>query len=99
MRRQLKAISDGEKAVRSAGIALSNLNTTATFSSATAEERISNQADQIALLKTDIAYLNKKIEESDLKANVDGIVTKMDVVANEYPQAAMPSSSTGRLNM
>ena len=83
----VKAISDGEKAVRSAGIALSNLNTTATFSTATAEERISNQADQIALLKTDIAYLNKKIEECDLKANVDGIVTKMDVVANEYPKA------------
>ena len=82
----VKAISDGEKAVRSAGIALSNLNTTATFSSATAEERVSNQADQIALLKTDIAYLNKKIEESELKANVDGIVTKIDVVANEYPQ-------------
>ena len=82
----IKAISDGEKAVRSAGIALSNLNTSATFSSATAEERISNQADQIALLKTDIVYLNKKIEECDLKANVDGIVTKMDVVANEYPQ-------------
>lgn len=82
----IKAITDGEKAVRSAEIALSNLNTTATFSSATAEERISNQANQIALLKTDLAYLNKKIEESDLKANVDGIVTKMDVVANEYPQ-------------
>lgn len=83
----IKAISDGEKAVRSAGIALSNLQTTANFSSATAEERISNQADQIALLKTDIAYLNKKIEECDLKANVDGIVTKMDVVVNEYPVA------------
>ena len=83
----IKAISDGENAIRSAGIALSNLNTTANFSSATAEERISNQADQIALLKTDIAYLNKKIEECNLKANVDGIVTKMDVVANEYPEA------------
>lgn len=83
----IKAISDGEKAVRSAGIALSNLNTTATFSTATSQERISNQADQIALLKTDIAYLNKKIEECDLKANVDGIVTKLDVVANEYPKA------------
>ncbi|WP_177208480.1 HlyD family efflux transporter periplasmic adaptor subunit [Trichococcus pasteurii] len=82
----VKAISDGEKAVRSAGIALSNLQTTASFSSATTEERISNQADQIALLKTDIVYLNKKIEECDLKANVDGVVTKMDVVANEYPQ-------------
>jgi len=82
----VKAISDGEKAVRSAEIALSNLQTTATFSSATAEERISNQKDQIALLKTDIAYLNKKIEECDLKANVDGIVTKMGVAANEYPE-------------
>ena len=82
----VKAISDGEKAVRSAGIALSNLQTTASYSSATTEERISNQADQIALLKTDIVYLNKKIEECDLKANVDGVVTKMDVVANEYPQ-------------
>jgi multidrug efflux pump subunit AcrA (membrane-fusion protein) len=82
-----KAISDGLNTVRSAEVSLSNAQSMATFTDATAGEKISNQSDQIALLKADIQYLNDKIAENDLKANVDGVVTKMDVKANEFPTA------------
>lgn len=81
-----KAITDGLNSVRSTEVALSNTQSMATFTDATVGEKISNQNDQIALLKSDIQYLNDKIEENNLKANVDGIVTKMDVSANEFPK-------------
>ena len=82
-----KAISDGLNSVRSAEVSLSNAESMATFTDATAGEKVSNQSGQIDLLKADIQYLNDKIAESDLKANVDGVVTKMDVKANEFPNA------------
>ena len=82
-----KAISDGLNSVRSAEVSLSNAESMATFTDATAGEKVSNQSGQIDLLKADIQYLNDKIAESDLKANVDGVVTKMDVKANEFPKA------------
>lgn len=82
-----KALSDVENAVDSANLALENAKTTFSNIDATEEQKASSQRTQIALIKSDIDYLNKKIADCTLKANVDGIVTKMDAVANQYPKA------------
>lgn len=81
-----KSVSDSENAVRSAEVALSYAESQSSYSAATSDNRISIQQDQIRLLKADIDYLNGKIEECNLKANVDGVVAKMDIAANEYPK-------------
>jgi multidrug efflux pump subunit AcrA (membrane-fusion protein) len=82
-----KTVSDAANAVKSAEIALSNAKNTASFTSSTDSEKISNQKTQISLLNANIENFNNKIEEANLRANVDGIVTKMAAVANQYPAA------------
>jgi multidrug efflux pump subunit AcrA (membrane-fusion protein) len=83
----VKAVSDAANAVKSAEIALSSAKNTASFTSSSDSEKISNQKAQIALLNANIENFNSKIEQANLRANVDGIVTKMDAVANQYPAA------------
>lgn len=82
-----KTVSDAENAVKSAEIALSSAKNTASFTSSSDSEKISNQKTQIALLNANIENFNNKIEQANLRANVDGIVTKIDAVANQYPAA------------
>jgi RND family efflux transporter MFP subunit len=82
-----KAVSDAANAIKSAEIALSNAKNTASFTSSSDSEKVSNQKTQIALLNANIENFNNKIEQANLRANVDGIVTKIDAVANQYPAA------------
>jgi hypothetical protein len=82
-----KAVSDAANAVKSAEITLSSAKNTASFTGSSDKEKISNQKTQIALLNANIENFNNKIEEANLRANVDGIVTKMAAVANQYPAA------------
>ncbi|MHC1720673.1 MAG: efflux RND transporter periplasmic adaptor subunit [Clostridiaceae bacterium] len=82
-----KGLSDVENAVSSANIALNNAKMTFSNIDATVGERAASQRTQISLIKADIDYLNQKIADCNLKANVDGKVTKMDAVANQYPDS------------
>jgi len=82
-----KAISDADNAVKSAQLALSNAKNTASFTVSTDSNKVTNQKAQIALLNATIENLNSKIEQGNLRANIDGTVTKMDAVANQYPAA------------
>jgi len=80
-----KAVTDAENAVRSAELALSNAKNTASFTASSDSEKITNQKSQISLLNAQIENLNSKIEQGNLRANVDGTVTKIDAVAGQYP--------------
>ncbi|HEY5575607.1 MAG TPA: biotin/lipoyl-binding protein [Clostridiaceae bacterium] len=82
-----KAASDASNAVKSAEITLSSAKNTASFTGSSDSEKISNQKTQISLLNANIENLNNKIEQGNLRANVDGVVTKMNAVANQYPVA------------
>ena len=80
-----KAVSDAENAVRSAKLTLSNARNAASLVGDSTSEKITSQKNQIALLNSQIDYLSDKIEQGNLRANVDGVVTKMDATAGEYP--------------
>jgi len=82
-----KGLSDVEHAVSSANLALNNAKMTFSNIDATVGERAASQRMQISLINADITYLNQKIADCTLKANVDGKVTKMDAVANQYPDS------------
>ena len=82
-----KAVSDTANAVESAKLTLSNARNTLNLVGDSTSEKITSQKNQIALLNSQIDYLNDKIEQGNLRANVDGVVTKMDAAAGEYPGA------------
>jgi len=82
-----KAISDANNAVKSAQLALSNAKSTASFTLSTDSNKVTNQNAQIALLNATIENLNSKIEQGNLRANIDGTVTKMDAITNQFPAA------------
>ena len=66
-----KLAEDSSNAVASAELAISNAG--------------SSQNGQIALINADIKYLNKKIQDCSLIANVSGVVTKNDAVEGQFP--------------
>lgn len=68
-----KAVNDSRNAMSSAELALSNSGT--------------SQSNQIALINSDIANLTKKVEDCSLKANVAGVVTKLDAIEGQYPSS------------
>ncbi len=80
-----KAVADCGSAVSGAEIALSNARTTYSNIDASTGEKLNNQRNQIALIQADIKYLNSKIDQCSLKANVSGIVTRLDAVEGQYP--------------
>lgn len=82
-----KAVKDNQNAVKSAEIALANAQSTYSSMDSTINNKIINQKNQIELIQSEIQTLNKKIEDCNLRANVDGIVTKIDAKVNQYPEA------------
>ena len=81
-----RAVSDAQRAITSAEIALSNAQNAADAAGASDAERTSNQSSQISLLDANIRYLRDKVEQGRLRANVAGVVSRMDAVVNQYPQ-------------
>lgn len=81
-----QAVSNAQSAVKSAEIALSNAQSAADSGSAGDRERISNQRSQISLVDANIRQLLDKIELGRLRAGVDGVVSRVDAEANQYPQ-------------
>ncbi|HSN43074.1 MAG TPA: HlyD family efflux transporter periplasmic adaptor subunit, partial [Propionibacteriaceae bacterium] len=81
-----KAVSDAQRAVRSAEIALSTARSGATAARANNSQRVSTQDSQVALLDATIRSLRDKIDQGRLRAAVDGVVSRMDAVEDQYPQ-------------
>lgn len=81
-----KAVADASRAVRSAQIALSNAQSGASAARANDSERVSNQGSQIALIDANIRSLQDKVEQGRLRAAVDGVVSRVDAAADQYPQ-------------
>ena len=81
-----RAVSDAQRAVASAEVALAGARSGASFARASDGQRAASQQSQIDLLDANIRYLLGKIDEGSLRAAVDGVVTRVDAVAGEYPQ-------------
>lgn len=74
------AVKSGKAALEKSQVALGNV-------SSSSSDKVTAQKTQIALAQADIDNFTKKIEESKLKANTDGIVVKMDAKENQFPEA------------
>lgn len=81
-----KAVADCESAVKSAQINLTGAQNAASLAGSVTSEKISNQKSMIALYKADIEYLKDKIDECALRANISGVVTRLDAKAGQYPE-------------
>lgn len=81
-----RAVADAQRGVQAAEITLAGAQSGTGAAAAANSERVSNQRSQISLLDANIAYLADKIDQGSLRASVDGVVSRMDAVAGEYPQ-------------
>ncbi|MCT8978561.1 HlyD family efflux transporter periplasmic adaptor subunit [Clostridium sp. CX1] len=82
-----KAFEDAANAVKSARSALTNSQVAFSNVNSSSNDKVTAQRNQIALAQADIDNLTKKIEESKLRANTDGVVIKMDAKENQFPKA------------
>lgn len=82
-----KAVEDASSAIRAAENSLSSAQSSLSNVNTTGSDKITNQRNQIALIQADIDNLNKKIEDSNLRANTDGIVVRVDAKEDQLPKA------------
>ncbi|MTK13583.1 MAG: biotin/lipoyl-binding protein [Clostridiaceae bacterium] len=82
-----KAFEDAANAVKGAQSALANSQSAFNNVNASSGDKVTAQRTQVALAQADIDNLTKKIEDSKLKANTDGIVIRMDAKENQFPKA------------
>lgn len=81
-----KAVEDAAAAIKAAQSTLSSAQTASNNVSSTSSDKITAQRNQMATAQADIANFTKKIEDSKVKANTDGIVIKMDAKENQLPK-------------
>lgn len=81
-----KAVEDAASAVKAAELSLTNSKNSLSNVNTTSGDKVTNQKNQIALVQADIDNLNKKIEDSNIRANTDGVVIKMDAKENQFPK-------------
>ncbi|MDW8802205.1 HlyD family efflux transporter periplasmic adaptor subunit [Clostridium sp. A1-XYC3] len=82
-----KEFEDASNAVKSAKATLSKSQVAYGNVNSSNNDKVTAQRNQIASAQADIDNFNKKIEESKLRANTDGIVIKMDAKENQFPKA------------
>lgn len=82
-----KALTDAENGMKTAQLALNNAKNSLSNLDVSNSDKIVNQRNQIALIEVDIANLQDKIEQCNIKADVDGKVVKSDAKENQYPKA------------
>jgi len=81
-----QAVSDAQRAVRSAEVTLANAQSAASLARASDSQRANTQQSQVDLLDANIRYLWDKVDQGRLRAGVAGVVSRMDAVADQYPQ-------------
>lgn len=82
-----KAFEDAANAVKAAQSGLTSSQTAFNNVNSSSGDKVTAQKTQVALAQADIDNLTKKIEDSKLKANTDGIVIRMDAKENQFPKA------------
>jgi HlyD family secretion protein len=82
-----KSLTDAENAIKTAQLSLNNAKNSLSNLDVNNNNKIVNQRNQIALIKTDIASLQDKIEQCNIKTDVDGKVVKNNAKENQYPKA------------
>lgn len=81
-----KALTDAENAMKTAQLSLNNAKNSLSNLTVSSSDKISTQRNQIALIEADIANLQDKIEQCNIRANVDGKVVRNDAKENQYPK-------------
>lgn len=82
-----KAVEDAATAIKAAQSTLTSAQTASNNVSSTSSDKITAQKNQMATAQADITNLTKKIEDSKVKANTDGVVIKMDAKENQLPKS------------
>lgn len=82
-----KAFEDAANAVKAAQAALTSSQSAFNNVNSSSGDKVTAQKTQVALAQADIDNLAKKIEDSKLKANTDGVVIRMDAKENQFPKA------------
>jgi HlyD family secretion protein len=82
-----KAVEDAVSAVKAAQSGLDNSQIAYNNVDSSDQDKINAQKNQVALAQADIDNLTKKIENSKLKANIDGVVIKVDAKENQFPKS------------
>ncbi|WP_027623904.1 efflux RND transporter periplasmic adaptor subunit [Clostridium lundense] len=80
-----KALKEAENSVKNAELALTNSKNSLSNTNASTQDKIATQRNQIAIIAADIKSLQDKINDCNVKANVDGKVVKMDAKEDQYP--------------
>ncbi|MBC2580212.1 efflux RND transporter periplasmic adaptor subunit [Clostridium sp. DJ247] len=80
-----KTLEDVASTLKSSQAALTNSKNILNNINTSSADKITNQRNQVSLVQADIDNLNKKIEDSNIRANTDGIVVKMDAKENQTP--------------
>lgn len=81
-----KAVGDAQRAVSGAEVGLSNAQGAVDYAIASDSQRAASQSSQVSQLESSISHLRDKIEEANLRAAVDGVVSQVDAEAGQYPQ-------------
>lgn len=81
-----KAVEDAYNAVKGAQSALANSKSVFNNVNASSGDKVTAQRTQVALAQADINNFTKKIEDSKIKANIDGVIVKMDAKEDLFPK-------------
>lgn len=81
-----KAVEDAYNAIKGAQSALTNSKNVLNNVNSSNSDKVTAQRTQVALAQADIKNFTKKIEDSKIKANIDGIVIKMDAKEDLFPK-------------
>lgn len=81
-----KAVEDAYNAIKGAQSALTNSNNVLNNVNSSNSDKVTAQRTQVALAQSDINNFTKKIEDSKIKANIDGVVIKMDAKEDLFPK-------------
>lgn len=72
--------------MKNAELALTNSKNSLSNISVSTDDKIASQRNQLALIQADIKNLQNKIEDCNIKANVNGKIVKMDAKEDQYPK-------------
>lgn len=81
-----KALKEAGNTMKNAELALTNSKNSLSNISVSTDDKIASQRNQLALIQADIKNLQNKIEDCNIKANVNGKIVKMDAKEDQYPK-------------
>ncbi len=85
--RYKKAADDAENQVSLMEIQLTNAQNNLADFDVDRNYQIEQQKKQLEMNRSDLTNINTKLSDATIKANIDGKIVKLDVKANQYPDA------------